>query len=286
MSFLILSILASSAIFLLLKLFERKGVDNLKAIVVNYGTAGTLGLLLSSSENWEAVFKPEPIISIVILAFLFISMFTVMAKTTQVNGASVAVVANKLSVVIPFLMAILVLREELSWMKGLGLLLALLGVFFAFQKSDQHWKESFVLPLVLFLGSGLLDAVLKWSQTNYFQGDELLAFSSAIFFTACSLGVLMLFFSRKGLPSGKDFGFGLGLGVVNFFSIYLILAVLEFFEGNSSFVFPVNNLSIVLLTSLLSFLLLKEKLELRNWLGIALALIGIFVLSFETFILS
>ncbi len=286
MTYLILSIFASSLIFLIFNQLNRFGVNNLKAIVVNYGTAGLLGLILSRGENWGVLLQTNVLLSICFLAFLFISLFNLMAKTTQVNGASVAVISNKLSVVIPFLFAILVLKEELSALQLIGLTSAMVGVFFSLWKSDQHWKKSFILPLLLFLGSGLLDGVLKWNQTKYLQGDEMLSFSSAIFFSAFLLGSIYLLFSRKGKPSKLDFRWGITLGIVNFFSIYLILAVLEAFEGNSSNAFPINNLSIVLLTTLLSFLLLKEKLEKRNWIGIGLAVVGIFILGLEHFILE
>ena len=112
MIYLFLSILASSFIFLIFNQFNRFGVNNFKAIVVNYGTAGLLGLLLSKGQNWEVLLQTEVLMSIALLAVLFISLFNVMAKTTQVNGASVAVISNKLSVVIPFVFAILFLHEN------------------------------------------------------------------------------------------------------------------------------------------------------------------------------
>jgi len=286
MIYLFLSILASSFIFLIFNQFNRFGVNNFKAIVVNYGTAGLLGLLLSKGQNWEVLLQTEVLMSIALLAVLFISLFNVMAKTTQVNGASVAVISNKLSVVIPFVFAILFLHEELTSFKVLGLTFAMVGVFFSLFKSGQNWKKSFILPITLFIGSGLLDGILKWNQTSYLEGDEMMSFSSAIFFSAYFLGSLYMLFTKKGVPTKVDLRWGVLLGIVNFFSIYLIMLVLEVFEGNSSMAFPINNLSVVLLTTMLSFLLLKEKLEKKNWMGIGLAVVGIFILGLEHFLIA
>lgn len=47
----------------------------------------------------------------------------------------------------------------------------------------------------------------------------------------------------------------------------------------SSVVFSVNNVAIVMLTTLLGILLFGEKLQPRNWAGVFLAVVSILLIS-------
>jgi uncharacterized membrane protein len=46
-----------------------------------------------------------------------------------------------------------------------------------------------------------------------------------------------------------------------------------------SALFPVNNLSILTISTIISVLVFKEKLSTKNWLGIGLSLLAIFILG-------
>ena len=62
MIYLILSLLSSSAIFLLFKLFTQYNVNTLQAIVINYFTATILGLTLVSGELSGGEINYSPLI--------------------------------------------------------------------------------------------------------------------------------------------------------------------------------------------------------------------------------
>ncbi|HET8803161.1 MAG TPA: EamA/RhaT family transporter, partial [Aequorivita sp.] len=50
---------------------------------------------------------------------------------------------------------------------------------------------------------------------------------------------------------------------------------------DSSGVFTINNVAIVMVSTVLGILLFKEKLLTKNWIGIGLAIIGIVLISFD-----
>jgi len=72
---------------------------------------------------------------------------------------------------------------------------------------------------------------------------------------------------------------GLALGVPNYFSIYYLLRALHNPTLNSASVFTINNVAIVMLSTLLGILLFKEKISAKNWGGIALAVISIIMVA-------
>ena len=60
---------------------------------------------------------------------MFILVFNVMALTSQKNGLSVESVSSKMSVVIAIVFGVWYYEESLSFIKVIGILLALLAVY-------------------------------------------------------------------------------------------------------------------------------------------------------------
>jgi uncharacterized membrane protein len=55
--------------------------------------------------------------------------------------------------------------------------------------------------------------------------------------------------------------------------------VLGEYEGNSSAIFPIVNIGIVLFSTLVAFFAFREKLSKLNWVGIALAVAAILLMA-------
>ena len=102
MIYLVLSVLCTSFLFVIFKLFDVYKVQTLYAIVVNYVVACTVGLLISDNEfNFAEIVQKSWFFGAIALGIFFILVFNLMAKTAQVAGVSVASVATKMSLVIP-----------------------------------------------------------------------------------------------------------------------------------------------------------------------------------------
>ena len=72
---------------------------------------------------------------------------------------------------------------------------------------------------------------------------------------------------------------GIALGVPNYFSVFFLLKALQFEGLNSAEVFTLNNVSIVVLTTLLGIVLFREHLQWKNWVGVVMAVISILLIS-------
>ncbi|WP_335975413.1 EamA family transporter [Gaetbulibacter jejuensis] len=283
--YLVFSILASTLIFIVFKLFQRFKIDTTQAIVVNYFIACIVGLIAYDSPiSISEITSSKWFLGAVFLGVLFISIFIVMAITVQKNGVSVASVASKMSVVIPVIFGIYVYNESTGLQKLIGILLALAAVYLASIKAGSkiNFKKNLLFPILLFLGSGVIDTSIKYLETTYVPENGIPIFSATIFGCAALIGVLTLIAKRlkgefKFQP--KSLLGGITLGVINYSSIYFLLKALDHETFESSTLFTVNNVGIVMLSTLTGLILFGEKLSAKNWIGIVLAIVSIILVT-------
>lgn len=280
-----LSILCSSLIFVIFKLFSRFKIQTLYAIIINYITACGVGLLVHNTPFSILEIPTEKwFIWTVFLGVLFIIIFNLMAKTSQVLGVSVASVATKMSLTIPVLLGVFLYNEELGGIKILGVLLALAAVYFASVKkgTTSLRKRALYLPLLVFLGSGVIDASLQYAEQHLISKEEFPLFSSTIFACAAICGICFVFIQslkdRIKVNTMSIIG-GITLGIPNYFSIYFLLRALQNEVLNSASVFTINNVAIVMFSTLLGILLFKEVISAKNWIGIGLAVLSIILVA-------
>ncbi|MUU76834.1 EamA family transporter [Winogradskyella endarachnes] len=281
MIYLFLSVLSSTAIFVLFKLFSKYNVDTLQAIVVNYATAFVCGYILYDGDiSPTQIIETNWFIAAIGLGFLFIAIFNVMALTAQKNGLSVVSVASKMSLVIPVIFGIYVHNESTEAQKLIGIALALVAVYLTSIKKKETTvlTKSIYLPIILFIGSGIID-----TSVNHFAPEgNFSMFLSTIFGIAGLMGFFLLIYksinTKKALQV-KSVPFGFILGLVNYCSMYFLILALQVENTESSTIFTINNIGILALSTLLGLALFKEKLSHKNWIGIGLAFIAILLVT-------
>ncbi len=280
-----LSILCSSLIFVVFKLYPRFRIQTLYAIIFNYITACAVGFLLMEQQVDLAEVASKSWFPVTLaLGILFIVIFNLMALTSQELGVSVASVATKMSLTIPVLLGVLLYGEELGPVKFTGVFLALFAVYFSSVKRTHLpvSKRMLYLPLLVFLGSGIIDASIQYCEQFLLPPGEFPVFSSTVFASAASCGLIFILIraprEKISIAPQSILG-GIALGVPNFFSIYFLLRALQNEVLNSASVFTINNVAIVMFSTLLGILLFKEKLSVRNWIGIGLAIVSIFLVA-------
>lgn len=282
---LLLTILFSTFVFIVFKSFSKLKIDTFQAIIFNYLVAFSIGLINSSEMlSFSKTISKPWIWSCLYLGILFISVFFVIGKSAQKNGVSVASVASKMSLVIPILFGILYFKEEINVIKTIGISIALLAVYFTTKKEENKLKTSnFILPILVFLGSGIVDTSLNFIQQRWVSSSDIALFSSLTFLAAFVIGSLLFlyqFSQRKIKFHFKNILGGLLLGIPNYFSLYFLIHTLQNKELESVTIFTLINIGVILLTTLFGLLLFKEKLKKHNYIGIFLAIIALFLVTY------
>jgi drug/metabolite transporter (DMT)-like permease len=292
MLFLLGSIILTSWLTLSFKVVERYNIPVFQAIVFNYITCVITGSFVngsfpvSSQTFGESWFQWS-----LLMGIMFVSIFNVVALTAQKMGVAIASVANKLSLVIPFLFSIYLYNEPVTWIKLLGIFIALAAVVLTclpssggIEPSGQPFKPSnLLLPVILFISSGLLDTLIKYVEQTELNDQNKNAYLITSFGVAAFFGLLVLFFlllTGRMKFDVRSIVAGILIGVPNYFSIWCLVQVLKQYQGNSSAIIPVNNMGIVLFSTLAAWILFKEKLSRLNWLGILLSVLAIALIAF------
>ncbi|WP_428740304.1 EamA family transporter [Tenacibaculum sp.] len=281
MIYLALSVLISSLLFVVFKLFDVFKVSTIHAIVVNYAIALSFGIINSEAKiSVTDIPQQSWFFGATCLGFLFITVFNVMGITAQRNGLSVASVAGKMSVVIPVVIGIFLYNESIGFVKVIGIMLALIAVYLSSAKSDTSPVKfkNLLFPLLLFLGSGSIDTLLKYVETTYVSAESVPFFLATIFGCAFIFGsffVIIQLLDQKFKFHWKSIVGGIALGIPNYYSMEFLLKALQTKGLESSTVFTINNVSVVILTTVCALLFFKEKLIKKNWIGIGLAIISI-----------
>jgi drug/metabolite transporter (DMT)-like permease len=265
--------------------FNKHKIDIFQAIVYNYWICVITGSLVlgnfpihanSIQTDW---FKMS-----IIMGVLFIIVFNLIGISSVLVGATITQTANKLSLTIPVVVSYFLYHENISLLKMIGILLALIAVILTMSKKSTGEKKKiplweFSLPIVLFVSSGVVDSITKYVQNKYLISEAISkSYIIAGFMVAAIIGSVILLFLY--ITGRKKFEFknvlaGIILGVPNYFSIYYLIKALQNKSMNSSATIPINNIGVLFLVSIFGIFIFKEKLTRLNYIGLGLTLLAI-----------
>lgn len=281
-----LSVVFTCLIFTLLKEIERFKLDVFQTILSNYIVASIVGyLIMPPAVAISAYPEQDWFLGTLMLSFLFVITFNVMAFTSHKLGISVMTISAKMSMMIPIVIAIVLYGEDLGVVKVFGIILTLAGVVFTVYKKQEKQFNSklWLLPLVVFINAGTADSILNYIQRQFLADNEMGMLTTVIFFFCFAIAALYFVFQllvKKMRFHYKSWIGGLVLGVPNYFSIYFILKALSSKAMETSLIFTINNLLIVLISALIGVFLYKEKLSKLNYIGLALSSMAILFFYF------
>ena len=275
MIYLALTVFSTVLLFLIFKEYGKRNIDRIQAITFNYLTAGLISFFIGSNEYNSDILNEPWITSSIFLGIYFIIMFNIMGKTTQKLGITTASLSSKMSLIIPVIYAIIFQEDKASLIKIFGITLALSSLYLII-RSDQKKRGPIYLAIILFFGAGILDTILSSIQNNYLHDRIAYGFfTTTVFFSAFLTGLFVLIFKRKKIKYKSILG-GIALGIPNYFSIYYLLLALEQIE--TSLVFPLLNIGVVALSSVIGVISYKEHLTKTNITGVIIAILAIILL--------
>ncbi|MBL7898517.1 MAG: hypothetical protein JNJ99_08285, partial [Crocinitomicaceae bacterium] len=185
------------------------------------------------------------------------------------------------SLIIPIIAAVILFEgETLSLLKVVGIFLALAGVYFTTMSGSKlNFDIKYLwLILVIFFGQGMADVLFNCAKEWYVDASLNGLFFVVIFLSAGTVGLFMLvpkIINGTSKVSFKNIGWGIALGIPNFLTLWFFFRSLDSGQLEVSQVNPIYNIGVVVVSSLIGFLIFREKLSLSNWFGVLLSVASI-----------
>lgn len=280
MFYIVLSIICSVSVGALLKFSKRYSFDIIQVIAVNYILA--LGLCyITFRPDVSVVNSSSPWKIYIGLAILLPSVFLLLASSIKHIGIVKTDIAQRLSLFIPILAAYFIFKENFTTLKLIGLIVGFPAIFLTLSKKQSDTQENkWIFPVLVLLGFGIIDILFKQIAL-----EKSIPYTTSLFIVFCGALVLALCFTiysvfvKKNPIQWKNIVIGAFLGILNFGNILFYLKAHKAFSENPSTVFAAMNLGVIVLGSLVGIVAFKEKVTLKNYIGIVLALGSIVLIT-------
>lgn len=292
MIFLLLSIAASAAIALVLKLGERWRLDPYAVVAVNYAVAFAGAVALAVAGEARAPAWPEgsgasiaaavasggkvaadvgpgwaAAWGVAAGALFFLGLVTYQAAI-RAHGVGLAAAMAKLGVLVPMALSLSLWGTPLSGVEGAGIGLALLAIALAhWPRAGDRWRDAVKPALAaVFVCVGLSEFSSKVFQQHGFLVDKPL-------FVAVTFGVAGLIAGGVVAAGRRRFGryellVGAGVGLPNLIGMTTLVSALDALPA--PVVYPVLGAGSVIVIQLAGVFCFGERPGRRGWAAVGL----------------
>jgi drug/metabolite transporter (DMT)-like permease len=278
MLYILLAVAFSVAVSVLLKLARRANIDIVQAVATNYIVAAGLAAWLLGATP-KAALDSDARAPLVLLGILLPAIFVMLARSVRSAGIVRTDVAQRLSLFLSLGAAFLLFGEVLVPLKALGIGLALVAVACILWRGERVERAGWLAPLAVFAGFGAIDICFKLIAQAHAPFPSALLASFLIAMVLCWIAVLVRALTRQAALSMRSIGFGVLLGAANFANILFYIRGHQALPNDPSLVFASMNLGVVLVGALVGAVGFREKLSWLNWVGLAVAVGAIGVMT-------
>lgn len=283
MIYLVFAVLCSVSVSLLLKILRQRQLDIRQTILTGYPVAFFLTLFLLKPDFSllnNLLQNPMPALFIMLaLGVLLPSVFIILGKA--INGAGIILTnaCQRLSLILPIIASVVIFGEVITNQKIIGIILAFLALVAILfrptaKEKNSTQNQTFIWLLGVWLGYGVIDILFKQVAKQGGSFPVTLSVSFGLAFL-CLFGYLLV---KKVAWQAPALQFGVILGVLNFGNIYTYIKAHQALSSSPSIVFTAMNVGVIAVASLAGLAFFKEHLNKINFIGIALAILSVFVL--------
>lgn len=286
--YLIIATLCAAMFSIFFKIFQLKKIDAMQAILFNYLTAFTLGIVFS----YKGGFPDNPVksgwfIPCIFMGIVFVAGMVFLNKSTKKVGVAISTVCSRSSMIIPIIVSyhLIAGSQAPKWIPIILVIIGMALTIWSGEKSvsgDGGKASGMIMPIVVFLTFGLSNSMLKIIQdrVSLARADwpeeqlnrELSLVTAFIFLFAALFGLVSWIIALK--HGKREFHLrnvvgGVGLGLANYFCTYLLVLAMKTID--SSLLFPIHNLGIVAIGAIVGWTVYKEKMRPHQIAGIIIA---------------
>ena len=276
--FLVLALLFSAVLALVLKYLNTGSPYGV--YFVNYITCT---LLAFAAMEPKALYNGDiaPCWLGAVTGVIYLASLCANGASIHKNGAILSSVFTRLGVLVPIVLSVALFGERPTPLQGLGVALAVAAAVLMNGlpgKPERPAAANKIYPWLLVLTlllNGTADAMSKvFAQLGRRQDDGLFMFYIFLF---AGLATLVLLVRQRRSLTGRDVFFGVLVGVPNFLSSRLLLAALT--ELPAFLVYPCYSVGVILVISVVSFFLFRERLNGRQMGAAGMILVSLVLLN-------
>ncbi len=305
MLYLLLKVASSVGMGLVLKRADARSLDRLPLIRTNYAVAAVIGFFATVALGQNHISRPTMLLAAV-TGVLFVAGLLVWTRAIQAAGLALSVVAMRTAVVIPLLASVIIWHERPSPLELAGSIVALLALSLVLSEvarpalanldssignpsdpgsppppqpvtrnSSLANSSSLLWLSLLFLTEGLVMVPALIFRKEMPQAEGM-PFQTVIFVTAFFVTTLLYYLRRPRLTN-ETLKWGALLGTANLGNYLFLVLALTVLPG--LVVYPAIAAGEVGLMAVAGVVLWKEKVGIRSWLGIALAILALVLIQ-------
>ena len=282
MLYLILTIVFSVLLLVNFRAHAKFNIDTRIAILLNYPVCFLTGYFHQMDAipfHWPSSGYSLGILGI---GVGFVITFLLSGYSTVKNGMAPTSLANNISLVIPVMVNLFIWKTggDLTLSVIARLILSFAAIYFCSPSGAGSVQKPVIWALVaVFLAYGITNTAF-----NYLNAAIVQQVGGSISFTLMLLlgsmatsALVLVYWTLTGgvtwsLPSVLA---AIPLGLPNFFSFYFLLKALDAYQQNGAVVLTIYNLGVILLSAVTALVFFKEKLTMKQWVGIGLGCAGI-----------
>ncbi|MBK8955839.1 MAG: EamA family transporter [Saprospiraceae bacterium] len=275
-------IACSFCLGLIFRVAANQKIDLVPLVLVNYLVCSVIAFSKVLQQPAAIINTPGLLYS-GLLGILFFFGFTWFAKSIQEGGLPIAVLFQKLSLVLSVPFAVF-LGDTLQGWQMPGIILSCISIYFL-QKYPNRGLSKSKTALRFLLASLFISAaiectfiaarkVLEWSQgpPHFFIGF--------IFVSAFITGILYFAVRRQfhHAINRNVLITGLALGIPNYYSIHFMLEALNT-EWQPSVFYTILNIALIVISCFAGVFIFKDNLSPYQWLGLVLSILSLTMLT-------
>ena len=206
----------------------------------------------------------------------YLAAFLFMQWNMRENGVVLSSTFNRLGVLVPTIMAMVVFKESPKMIQIIGIVIALVAiVLMQFEKGSDQGGNKKIWLVVMLLSSGFCD-----SLTNVYDklGNPILKDNYLLYtFFVALLCATALTIREKNKISKWDLFFGFIIGVPNYYSSRFMFEALK--TVPAVIAYPVSSVGTILAISVGSVILFKEKVSNQKKFALVLVMAAMALLN-------
>ncbi len=214
------------------------------------------------------------------LAFGIVTMLSNFSKITALakGPMHITILVTTSSMIIPALSGVVMFGEKFSIGKTFAILLLIFFIYISLKKDkSSSFNKDWILYCVLaFIFQGAIGIIQKIHQSSSHK-DELFVFLAVSFLFSCIFSKCLSFGGKEKLKfTKKEYIFAFLCGICTFTMNYINLKLSGIIP--SQIFFPLVNGGSIVLTSLVSVFIFKEKLSKRQTIGLIGGIISLILI--------